>query len=405
MAKVVNIGDDVLTDTQTKAFDKLSDDVPSLKIVFVMSNAEKVSHENLLPSGTVLVMSSDTPVDSSLLPENMFSILASYDIVTEEKEVLTDRHFETIFEEGVCDKINEKMGTGPSKNNMILEGLPAHIGCDKRNWAPSLGKGFWSISKCLINKFDPEYKIVVYVPNTQMGKEFEDHVTELTESHNGGSAKTSTEFKELLNSQNYHLTKNSSRRNADKIATIVADAFGVNVKSRIDTVALYNLATNSRPEIAIPSAVTYYNHLDGMKLQMRTETGSEYSDCTAIYNKAGSIRNSVNAILVPVDPLHGVLAFENPVSGGNITRNKFADAVPFGLTSPTPVTKLTEGQKRFIRDNISWPTKAENPVIPEEYFVSRQHQANTANIFEKYIKSENLKVSLYTPVVSFLGKL
>lgn len=389
-----------LDPVQSASLEMVSRDVPGVLGVVAMPNVQKIESSSVLPSGTVICVRADAQLDVSLLPNNMFSVIALYPIIkAKNTEDLDDEYFRSRMSVEKGRRIAEGFGAGPSLSTTDLVGMGGRIGRDTATWKPMLGTGFWAICQHEREKYDSRYYVAVYVPKTQLSTEFLDRVTEIAQS-DAHTLQHST-FKHIHELPEYHTATRLARRNASKIALQVASAFSVVVQHTVDTDALVSPTTLTQPMIALPHHITQFNHFDRVKVGTKTSNGTRYVDSVAIYNGCGSLNESSGGMVVPVSPRLGIDLYPNVKRVLNHIRNGAVNAVPQGRATDG-VRSLRQPDLRFNENHVFWESKRGKAVHPKMKLAYRVESDTDVDQFMPHgADEEKLRLE---HVIEYLGE-
>lgn len=376
MSKIESTYGPELTQIQAASLDNLVKEVQGTLGVITLPNLEQIDDPLTVPSGTVICVSKDGQLEVSVIPENLFSLMAVYPILESKSGAdLDDDYFRHRMSTELGSKIASKFGAGPSVKNMNT-GIGAPLGSDMKKWAPFLGGGFWSINKYEKQMYSGQYYVSVYVPRTQLSTEFVEAARVMAQQDALNPSSQCSTFNDVFTMPTYSRAEQLAKRNVNKIAWKVATAFDVYIKHRIDNDAPDSKKTLTKPLTAVPSHFSIYNHLETVKLSL--DDNSPLVEAIAIYKGCGSINSSVGGFVAPVSPRLGVDFFPDIRRVAGFLHNQTINAIPLGR-SLIGSADLNQPDLKFNENHVYWEGKkgrAVHPKMKQVYNVASENEIN-----------------------------
>jgi len=390
-----------LSPEQRTSLEYVTRDVPGTLGIVAMPNISKLESAEAVPQGTVICVRSDAQLDVSLLPPRMFSVMALYPIISAKGDTdLDDAYFRSRMSGEAGRRIAAGFGAGPSLANTQLDGIGVPRGADRTSWKPLLGTGFWSVCKFEKELYDSQYYIAVYVPKTQLSDEFVNLANEIAQADAHNLAGAHSTFKDIHELPEYHTAVRLARRNASKIAWSVASAFEVLISHQVDKYAPLSPSTLTQPMIAVPTHLSQYNHFDAVKVNTKNSSGTQLVDSVAIYNRCGSINESMGGFVMPVSPRVGIDLYPQLHRVVNFVQNKAVNAVPQGR-SVSGTRELRSADLRFNEHHVFWSSKRGKAVHPK---MKRAYTVESDEEIERFLphgaSEEKMRLS---HVIQYLG--
>jgi len=277
----------------------------------------------------------------------MFSVIAAFEI----------HNFKTISMETFLAKLDDnvheitrKLGDGPSINDITIYGQRKNIGKDRQPWTPTLGKGTWTISEHKLDKYERRHFLTVEIPKVKLSEDFHDFVEGAGLDLQKSAASHST-MQEMYDSAEYRLCTITAKRNACRVAGIIGDALGLELKQRPDLHAFGDKQSSS----PIPDYLMLRNHMTPTAILQETfqdtKIHTRKDNGIAIFHEAGSMRESHNGAMVKLSPLEGILVF-------NQSSNAAAHCLPTSVGKVREERSITAAELEHINRRFFWPSKA-----------------------------------------------
>lgn len=376
-----------------KNLECIADTFQDIHVLHALPNVQVNSEFDIVPTGLVTCIRADSQLHWNLLPQNIFSITALYKVLKARDSSVDSIDDEFFLND--ADKhtaaIAGRFGEGPSLQNVVKNKYSERYGKDKSNWQPTNGGGFWSIVKHEPKKYESEYYIAVVVPCTKLSDELCGLAESMGESDLDIHTGKTTTFKDFYQHDDYRLARNLSRRNADKIAWIVAKQYGVHIKHKVDNNAAFDVSHLKQGKIAVPDHMAMFNHLDLVNVNIESSELAEGVECVAIYSEAGSKKYSVNGFPVPISPRLGIEFYPNIVS------NTKSTALPAG-PAVTGKAALQSSDLRFNERHLFWKGKRGKAVHPE---MLKTYAVDENNVFSDFVSPNVQRKRLANVLVYF----
>lgn len=360
--------------------------------VFVISlpNVQPPSVEGCNPTGMVVLVKRDQMAETSLLPENMFGVIAAFEIC----------NFKTISKETFLAKFDEhareiasKLGDGPSIDDITVYGQRKNIGKDRRQWSPTLGKGTWTISEYKQDKYKRRHFITIEIPEVKLSEDFHNFVESTTPDLQHSTA-THTTMQEIYDSAEYRVCAITAKRNACRVAGTIASALGLELNERPDLQAFPN---DKQLHLPVPSYLTLRNHMSPTTILQETFHDAKVHERTdeglAIYHEGGSMRESHNGAMIKLSPMEGILIF-------NQSTNSAAHCIPSSVGTVSAERSIAPEELEHITERFFWPGRSTRSLSP-----SLRAQYKTEQDFVKldFIRNLNSRMHL-KPLATYMSE-
>lgn len=365
-------------------------DSEDVRIVICLPNARPPEVKGCNPSGVVTLVNDSLAADTSLLPENMFSVIAAFEIL--EPVSLSAEQLSRQLE-AKASSIAAAFGEGPTLDCFNVYGLRKTIGRDAKIWAPTLGGGMWTISEQKINKYERKYFITVEVPRLKLSENFHDYVDAQVARLDGPMGST-LPMKQVYESTEYNICTRAAERNVCKVAAVIADALQLKIKTLPDLAALKD---DPRQQIPVATFRTLRNHLYCATLHQenvvgeRVRTNSE--SALAIYHEAGSMRASSSVAMLPLSPLEGIAVF-------NRSDNTAAHAIPASVGIRKATRTITPAERQHIDARFFWPEKSSR-MLPAR--LQAEYKDEQSFLALDFIQNRDSRV-LLKPLVTYISE-
>jgi hypothetical protein len=387
---------DTIDEKTREALFNIADSFPGVKVIEALPNVDSVQDAEEIPRGTMIMMNANEQLSSELLPEKMFTALGVYKIAAKKSETLRDKQFRIAMQNDFGKKLSAKMGAGPSLKLVEQTEISPSFGKDKEKWSPKLGSGYIGIAK-KGEKYSEDYYLVVFTPDTDLSDEILSLAKRMEESDITNGSESLTSFKDLIDSKEYGQCVDLAYRNNARIALEAAKILGVRVAKRIDNNAVFGETDFSRPEIAHRTHYSLWNHLDNGKINISGEERNSSVRTVNIYNKCGSIGESMGGFPIPMSPRLGIQIYPTVQPILNGAQNNYADAVPLGV-SWNGTVGLDKPDILFNEKHVFWDNKKGKAVhekMQRSYNISRDF--NFSEFMPEKADHVNLEwVSYYT---------
>lgn len=350
--EIKNFSGSTLSEQLERALEEYIDS-ENVALVVSLPNAQVAQIEGCNPSGMVAVVNRENTADIALLPDNMFSVIAAFEI-----ENFKSISMETLLGkiDGYVKQINASLGEGPSLDDIVMYGLRQNVGNDRRSWTPTLGGGSWTISEEKVDKYRRKHYITVEVPRLKLSQDFHDFV-ENQAPNLQESTSVQTSMEDIYKSVEYRNCTIAALRNARRVASVIASTIGLKLRTLPDVQALENDRFSDLPVAAF---TTLRNHLQPATIYGGTITDtsktSRIEPGIAVFHEAGSMRESTDA-LMPLSPLKGIIKF-------SACTNRAVHSIPANVGQKSTSRRIEEAEIEYIKARFFWPSKERSEAIP-----------------------------------------
>lgn len=377
---------------------------------FITSGTETVPRTEVLPSRSVVLLKTNTPLSADQLPPGLLSTMAICRIKGDfDEETLYDR---LKSPEVVALLKDMRTRTGASVENLLLKDHPSEQkGQDSMSWRPSLSADSYpSISSHDIGRYDKEFSLVLFTGNPTLENELRTYANE--KAHQ--AVRDPYTVGRFVSSLRYNKAIQLANRNIEMAMAELSVAMGIELDLQEDLQAVRVhpsqignlnpalLAKSGRANVARCDGVSLYNHLFAVEFQ--TAEGPRH-DCVAIYTDCGNLASGRGQPVFPISPLDGVATIPGFQVAGHPLPPTYSESdllhtLPCGAPFSAGTPNLTTNESRYVARCLS--TNIGASVGPSHAKINRVYmnrEAFVKPLVELFAESE-LSVRILRHVVS-----
>lgn len=335
-----------------------------------------------LPENTVVVLRDHLPLSADLLPHNLLSVLVVCELKREYSEEQIQQMCRGELAKATIQSMqNEKNGPSFVLKSKLKNSPSSSFGSDKGVWAAALGDRVrFSVSQVDRKHRGKQQFLTLFTNHPGLEQELCDFATHKSEK----PVENPYTVGQFVNSAQYKKAREFAVRNSCRAIAKLANALGFEIAQKVDSsanavpiVGADRTITYERPQHAIPTGLSLFNHLDGFAY---LKNKLEYK-AVGIYNKCGAMSASIGTPVFPVNPFDGIawvadIRAESYTGSTRYTPSTLNTTLPCGgLTKVTPQKEYDSDDQRYIRrclSNIAGEALTENSAKLSRVYTTRQ---------------------------------
>jgi hypothetical protein len=286
-------------------------------------------------------------LDPQKIPSKLFACLGSFKISQSSRtgESLNDVYFKNLKSD---PKTRKELSAvlaerSPSIGVVFTQDCdPSQQGRDSTIWQPSVGNGYFSVSRQGGRYEYGNYNLFVYCPNETMSSDLHALATEMAHDEN-------VTVENFLATPEFKEAKGLARRNLCKAADAIASVLGIELLEKEMDHKAPKLAGRTPPYIARPSSLTVFGTMTPARV---TNSETKPVDKIVVADRMSSLLENVGKPLIQLGALSGIAQVESnklPSSRFVSESDLESKAIPSG-PSMIANTRHSDRDRAYVKD-------------------------------------------------------